>query len=175
MSVHCRARVIAGGVLESCHFPLQEVTMKRLPLVLMLAACSALFAGSAIAQKPEDAIKYRQGVYRVIGWNFGAMAAMAKGEKPYDAAAFARHAEIVAFMSKLPLEGFTPGSENGETKAKPEIWLDMDDFKAKLEKMQAEAAKLAEVAKGGDLAASKAQLGETGKACKACHDKYRNK
>ena len=51
----------------------------------------------------------------------------------------------------------------------------MDDFKAKLEKMQGEAAKLAEVAKGGDLAAIKAQFGETGKACKACHDKYRNK
>jgi len=103
------------------------------------------------------------------------MVAMAKGEKPYDAAAFARHAEIVAFMSKLPIEGFIPGSDKGETKAKPEIWSDMDDFKAKLEKMQNEAAKLAEVAKGGDFNAVKAQLGETGKACKACHDKYRNK
>ena len=149
--------------------------MKRLAVVLLFAVCSSVFANAAFAQKPEDAIKYRQGVYRVIGWNFGPMAAMAKGEKPYDAAAFARHAEIVAFMSKLPLEGFVPGSDTGETKAKPEIWLDMDDFKAKLEKMQAEAAKLAEVAKGGDPNASKAQLGETGKACKACHDKYRNK
>jgi cytochrome c556 len=149
--------------------------MNRLLVALLLTVCSSLLAGLAFAQKPEDAIKYRQGVYRVIGWNFGPMAAMAKGEKPYDAAAFARHAEIVAFMSKLPLEGFIPGSENGETKAKPEIWLDMDDFKAKLEKMQNEAAKLAEVAKGGDFSAAKAQLGETGKACKACHDKYRNK
>jgi cytochrome c556 len=34
---------------------------------------------------------------------------------------------------------------------------------------------LAEVAKAGDLNTSKAQLGEAGKACKACHDKYRNK
>ena len=149
--------------------------MKRFAAVLLFAACTTLFANVAVAQKPEDAIKYRQGVYRVIGWNFGPMAAMAKGEKPYDAAAFARHAEIVAFMSKLPLEGFVPGSDTGETKAKPEIWLDMDDFKAKLEKMQAEATKLAEVAKAGDLNTSKAQLGETGKACKACHDKYRNK
>ena len=89
--------------------------------------------------------------------------------------ALVRHAEIVAFMSKLPLEGFVPGSDTGETKAKPEIWLDMDDFKAKLEKMQAEVAKLAEIAKAGDLNTSKAQLGEAGKACKACHDKYRNK
>jgi len=150
--------------------------MKRLLVALLLTACSSLFTGTAFAQaKPEDAIKYRQGVYRVIGWNFGPMAAMAKGDRPYDAAAFARHSEIVAYMSKLPLEGFVPGSENGETKAKPEIWLDMDDFKDKLEKMQAQAAKLAEVAKGGDFNAAKAQLGETGKACKACHDKYRNK
>lgn len=150
--------------------------MKRLLLASLLVACSSLFAGSVSAQaKPEDAIKYRQGVYRVIGWNFGPMAAMVKGDRPYDAVAFARHAEIVAYMSKLPLEGFVPGSENGETKAKPEIWLDMDDFKAKLEKMQGEAAKLAEVAKGGDFQAVKAQFGETGKACKACHDKFRNK
>lgn len=149
--------------------------MKRLPIALLLAAFSAMFAESAFAQKPEDAIKYRRGVYAVMGWNFAPMAAMVKGERPYNANAFARHAEIVAYMSKLPLEGFIPGSENGETKAKPEIWLEMDDFKAKLEKMQGEAAKLAELSKGGDFNAMKAQLGETGKACKACHDKYRNK
>jgi cytochrome c556 len=148
--------------------------MKRM-LQALLAALFACTAHYAVAQKPEDAIKYRRGVYSVIGWNFGSMAAMAKGDKPYDAKTFARNADIVAFMSKLPLEGFTPGSETGDTKAKPEIWLEMDDFKAKLEKMQVEVAKLAEVAKGGDLNASKAQLGEAGKACKACHDKYRNK
>jgi cytochrome c556 len=149
--------------------------MKRLIAAMLLAAFGSLFAGAALAQKPEDAIKYRRGVYAVIGWNFGPMAAMVKGDRPYDAAAFARHAEIVAYMSKLPLEGFVPGSDSGDTKAKPEIWLNMDDFKAKLEKMQGEAAKLAEVAKRGDLNAAKAQFGETGKACKACHDEYRNK
>ena len=149
--------------------------MKRLAAALLFAVSASLFCTAAFAQKPEDAIKFRRGVMAVIGWNFGPMAAMAKGDRPYDAAAFARHAEIVAFMSKLPLEGFVPGSDTGETKAKPEIWLDMDDFKAKLEKMQAEVAKLAEVAKTPDLSTSKAQLGETGKACKACHDKYRNK
>ena len=150
--------------------------MKHLLVAPLLAACISLFSGTAFAQaKPEDAIKYRQGVYRVIGWNFAPMAAMVKGDRPYDAAAFARNADIVAYMSKLPLEGFVPGSEAGETKAKPEIWLDMDDFKVKLEKMQGEAAKLAEIAKGGDFAAIKTQFGETGKACKACHDKYRDK
>jgi cytochrome c556 len=152
-----------------------EENMKKLAAAVLFVMGAMTFAETASAQKPEDAIKYRRGVYAVMGWNFGPMAAMAKGDRPYDAAAFARHAEIVAFMSKLPLEGFVPGSDSGDTKAKPEIWLDMNDFKAKLEKMQAEVAKLAEVAKGGDLNASKTQLGEAGKACKACHDKYRNK
>ncbi|HVY04376.1 MAG TPA: cytochrome c [Burkholderiales bacterium] len=150
--------------------------MKRLIAAVLLLACCSIFSVVVLADtKPEEAIKYRKGVYAVIGWNFRPMAGMVKGEIPYDAAAFARHAEIVAYMSKLPLEGFVAGSESGDTKAKPEIWLDMDDFKAKMEKMQAETARLAEVAKGGDLGAIKAQFGETGKACKACHDKYRNK
>lgn len=141
----------------------------------ILAAFLAMSALTAMAQKPEDAIKYRQGVFRVIGWNFGSMAAMAKGKKPYNAEEFARNAEIVAFMSKLPLEGFTPGSEEGDTRAKPDIWLDMEDFKAKLHKMQQEVAALAKVAKTGNFDASKEQLGEAGQACKACHDKYREK
>jgi cytochrome c556 len=34
-------------------------------------------------------------------------------------------------------------------------------------------AKLAVVAKGGNIDAIKAQVGETGKACKTCHDSYR--
>ena len=148
--------------------------MKR-ALYLLFAAFFVMSAQYTLAQKPEDAIKYRQGVFRVIGWNFGSMAAMAKNKKPYNAEEFARNAEIVAFMSKLPLEGFTPGSESGDTRAKPEIWLNMDDFKAKLEKMQQEVTALAKVAKTGDFAASKAQLGEAGQACKACHDEYREK
>ncbi|MGD8790693.1 MAG: cytochrome c [Burkholderiales bacterium] len=148
--------------------------MKRV-LYLLTVALFVMFAQSAMAQKAEDAIKYRQGVFRVIGWNFGSMAAMAKGKKPYDAEVFARNAEIVAFMSRLPLEGFTPGSETGDTRAKPDIWLDMEDFKAKLEKMQQEVDALAKVAKSGNFEASKSQLGEAGQACKACHDKYREK
>ena len=144
-------------------------------LSLLIAGVLVLTAQHALAQKAEDSIKYRRGVYAVIGWNFGNMAAMAKGKKPYNAEEFARNAEIIAFMSKLPLEGFTPGSEEGDTKAKPEIWLNMDDFKAKLEKMQQEVAALAKVAKTGNFDAAKAQLGEAGEACKACHDKYRNK
>ena len=81
-----------------------------------------LFSAATFAVKPEDAIKYRQGVMAAQGWNFGAMGAMVKGEKPYDKAEFARRAENLAALSKMSLEGFTiEGSDKGKSKAKPEF------------------------------------------------------
>lgn len=151
--------------------------MKKSVTAVALLAIAIGAGASAWAQmKPEDAIKYRQSAMFLVGQNFGPLGAMAQGKIPYDKDAAIKHAEIVAFVSKLPLRGFQPGTDmGGDTKAKPEIWENMDDFKAKLEKMQQDAAKLAEVAQSGDFNALKAQVGETGKACKACHDKYRNK
>jgi len=144
-----------------------------------IALAAAVLVGAAVTAlgqtKPEDSIKYRQSAMFLVGQNFGPLAAMAQGKRPYDKEAAIKYATIVAFVSKLPLDGFVPGTDQGNTKAKPEIWLDMDDFKAKMEKMQEETAKLAEVAQQGDFEALKAQVGATGKACKACHDKYRNK
>jgi cytochrome c556 len=126
-------------MLESVHHSIKETTMKCLMQLLLLASFAAS-AQVAVAQKPEDAIKYRQGVYSVIGWNFGSMAAMVKGEKEWDQQLFARNAEIVAFMSKLPAEGFIPGSDRGNTKAKPEIWQNMSDFRLhRLERLHRQA------------------------------------
>lgn len=145
--------------------------------VLYLAALLGMSAGAAQAQqKPEDIIKYRQSALFVMGQHFGPLAAMAQGKIPYDKDAAARNAAVVEFMSKLPWDKFPAGTEQGgNTKAKPEIWTHLDDFKAKADKMQSEVAKLAQVARGGDFNAFKSQVGEAGKACKACHDDYRNK
>ena len=144
---------------------------------LLLGLLISVFLGSSlvIAADAEKAIKYRRGVFNVMGWNFGAMAAMIKGKIPFDANTFGRNAEIVAFMSQLPLEGFVEGSGEGDTKARPEIWLNMEDFEAKMKKMQKEVGVLAEIAKKGNFDASKSQLKEVGEACKGCHDDYRNK
>ena len=79
-------------------------------------------------------------------------------------------------MSKLPWNSFGPGTDKGApTKADTKIWSEMDKFKDKADKMQAEVRKLAQTAKSGDEAAIKAATGDTGKACKSCHDDYRLK
>jgi len=122
----------------------------------------------------EDAIEYRQAVMEIIVWNFRPMGKMVKGKIPYDAQAFAKKAENLAFLSHLPLEGFIPGSDKGETDAKSAIWNNWEDFKAKLEAFQQESAKLAEVAKTATTAKGvKSQFIETAKTCKGCHKPYK--
>ena len=152
--------------------------MKRHATTLLMTAAALL--GGAIAlpaaaqfAKPEDAIKYRKGAYTVMVAHFGRVAAMANGRVPFDAKVAADNAEIATMMSKLPYAGFVPGSDQGDTKAEPKIWTEMDKFNAGATKMQEEMAKLNVAAKGGNIDVIKAAAGETGKSCKACHDNYR--
>ncbi len=143
---------------------------------LMIAAtlglATALPAAAQFA-KPEDAIKYRKAVFTVMATHFGRVAAMANGKIPFDAKVAADSIEISTSMSKLPYVAFIDGTDKGDTKAKPEIWAEADKFKAAAGKMQEEMGKLNVAAKGGNLDAIKAAVGETGKSCKACHDAYR--
>jgi cytochrome c556 len=150
--------------------------MKQLLLATLLAATGVLASLPAAAQfqKPEDAIKYRQSAFTVMGTHFGRIAAMAQGRVPFDAKAAADNAAIVSDMAKLPFTAFAEGTDKGMPhRAKPEIWKDAAKFKAGAEKMQAEVAKLDAAAKGGNLDAIKAAVGAVGGSCKACHDDYR--
>jgi cytochrome c556 len=147
--------------------------MKLKTLVLAIVATG--IAGSALAEvKPEDQIRYRQSVMNVMGRSFGALNAMAKGEAPYDKDATMKNAAIVEMMSGLPAPAFGPGTEKGApTKADLKIWSETDKFKKAYEKMVEEVKKLPQAA--NDEAKLKAQVGETGKACKGCHDDFRLK
>ena len=149
----------------------------RKPIALALAAglAAAVTGTTASAVDAEDAIEYRQGVFQVIKWDFGPMVGMAKGKIPFDAEAFAMHAERVAAMAPRALEGFVEGSssDDHDTDAKAEIWADWDKFEGGMQKLENGTAKLAEVAAGGDEMAMKKQLGEVGKTCKGCHDNFR--
>ena len=138
-----------------------------------LLACAIALPAAAQFAKPEDAIKYRKAAFTVMARHFGIVAGMGAGKIPVDAKAAADNAEIATMMSKLPYVGFVDGSDKGETRAEPKIWAEMDKFRAAASKMQEEMAKLNVAAKGGNFEAIKAAAGETGKACKACHDNYR--
>ena len=149
------------------------------PAVFLLAVSAAAFTLPASAQfaKPEDAIKFRQSALTVMGTYFSRLGAMANGKLPYDAAAAASNAEVVAFMSHLPWQGFGPGTDKGrETAARPEIWQEQAKFKEHAEKLQSTVAQtLLPAAKSGNLDQLKASFGPAAQTCKACHDEFRKK
>ena len=150
--------------------------MKKLACLTLAAGLfAALPAAAQSFAKAEDAIKYRQGAFNVIGAHFGPIGAMATGKAPYNAKSAAANAEVVAYMARLPFAGFTQGSDKGQTRAKAEIWKDSAKFKAGAEKFQAEAAKLNTAAKSGDLNQLKAAFADAAQTCKSCHGNFRNK
>jgi cytochrome c556 len=159
----------------SFHFLItEEITMKQ-PILVAGVMLSLLVPGMAHAQfaKTEDAIKYRAATFVVMGNHFSRIGAVVKGEKPFDKNEVAANAAVVASMAQLPWQAFGPGTEGG--KSLPEIWKEMDKFKAGSEKMQKAVAELNTAAKSGNLETIKIAFGEAGKSCKACHDNYRKK
>lgn len=146
--------------------------------VFGIAALAALCATSSLAiaqQKPEDVIKFRRGAYSVIGWYMGPMGAMVKGQAPFDQKVFVRNSGIIEQMSHVVPDAFVPGSDKGDTRAKPEIWSQQDKFKVAMERFQGEAAKMSQVSKGGNQDQIRQQFGALAKACSNCHDDFRTK
>jgi cytochrome c556 len=151
--------------------------MKTLACIAIASSLLALSAPAAAQfAKPEDAIKYRQSAYFVMGQHFGRIGAMANGKAPFDAKSAADNAEVVVNMAKLPWVAFGPDTDKGgNTKAKPEIWTEQAKFKENSEKLQAETVKLAAAAKTGSLDNLKTAFSATAETCKGCHDAYRSK
>ncbi|MBC5783022.1 cytochrome c [Ramlibacter sp. USB13] len=148
----------------------------RFPATLAAATAALVLATGASAQnfqKPEDAIKYRRSAMTVMAAHFGVLGAMANGRVPFDAAAASRSADVIALVSHLPAAGFVPGTDKGETRAKPEIWTENAKFKGNYDKMVDAVGKLSVAAKTGNLDTMKAAFGPAANTCKACHDDFR--
>jgi cytochrome c556 len=151
--------------------------MKKGMTWVLVAAAVGLLAGAAFAQfaKTEEAVKYRQSVMFLVGQHFSRMGAMVKGEQPYNKESFEKNAVLVDSLYRMGLDAFmVPGSDKGSG-MKADVLTQKDKFTQMHNATAAELAKLAAVAKGGDLNAIKPQFGTTGASCKACHDAYRNK
>jgi cytochrome c556 len=150
--------------------------MKK-PLCAVAIVTTLALAAPASAQfaKPEDAVKYRQAAFALMGAKMSRINAQLKSSSP-DIKSIQSSAALVETLAPLPFEAFTPGSDMvSNTKARPEIWKDSAKVKELASRMEAEVARLNAVAKTGDVKAIQAQVGAVGQSCKACHDDYRAK
>lgn len=145
-------------------------------LVGLLAACSSEAPADAPAAAAEPAvIEERQDNFEAIGDAFKAV----RGELEKDAPDFtliaAKASDINTRAAKI--EGHFPAGtsvdDGFDTEALAAIWQKPDDFKAAVQKLVDESAKLASLAGEGDKAAVGAQAMAMGGACKGCHDNFR--
>ena len=136
-------------------------------------AVIAFCAGAAIAE--QDPIAARRALMKANGDQAKIGASMMKGETPFDLDK--AHKVFAAFeeaATKAPSLFPDNSKTGGDTAAKPEIWENMDDFKARLAKLGADAKDA--LAKVNDLDSFKAAFGAIGKNdCGGCHEKYRIK
>jgi cytochrome c556 len=142
-------------------------------IAVALVVLSVGFAGVAVGQ--DDPIAARQGLMKQNASMVGIASALAKGERPYNAALAAATMEILAYDLEVFPTLFPENSMEGgdpPTRAKAEIWQDMAGF-------EATAAKLVETANAAAAAAPEGQeafaaaLGAVGQVCGDCHDAYR--
>lgn len=132
----------------------------------------------AMAVNADDAIKYREAIMEIIGSNMTAMVQIAKGEVKAPDTTFSAHADMLATAGELSYDAFkqnTHGQGKEKTTAKENVWTEWDKFKEGLDKMNDAAMVVANYAAEGNMGLAKGAIGDLGKACKACHDDFREK
>ena len=142
---------------------------------VVIAATLLLGVGAVMAQ--QDQVKTTQTMMKGNGKNAGALAAMIKGEKPYDQATVdAAIAQFDDTAKKLPTlfpASFKDAKFDGDYSPSSKIWEDKAGFNEHI----ASFAKTVGDAKGKikDLDALMAELPVIGKQFGGCHETYRIK
>ncbi|MBM3556259.1 MAG: cytochrome c [Alphaproteobacteria bacterium] len=145
-----------------------EDKLRKLIRIAILTAATMGLAGIALAQ--SSLLDTRSAKMKELGANMGILSAMAKGERPYDAAVAGNSAQIVANNSKIILSLFPANSTGPRTK--PEIWAEWAKFEAAAKAFEAEAGKFVPIsAQGKDQMAG--GLTNVGKTCGGCHTPFR--
>jgi cytochrome c556 len=136
-----------------------------------------LLLGVSAVMAQQDLINQDQTVMKSNGRNAGILAAMVKGEKPYDQAAVdAALTQLDETAKKLPTmfpESVKGLKAEGDYSASPKIWEDKAGFDAHI----ATFAKAVTDAKASvkDLDTLKVSLPVIGKSCGGCHETFRVK
>ena len=135
-------------------------------------AAGAMVGGATIALAQADVVKERQENRKQTAAAMRAIKGVIDAKGPTSAAVeqAAKLKTLEAAFVKL----FPAGSDT-DTKALPTVWSDWAGFQAASKAVDAAYDKLAVTAGSGDMAALTAAFADAGKACGACHDKFRAK
>ena len=141
-------------------------------LISLIALAVSMLAAADPA--PEDAAKYRQSIMKAMSGHNGAISMMARG-KAGNPDNLASHVQALVNLAGEIDSLFSEGSDLEDDKALPAIWENADAFADAVQNFEAAVEAFSEVATDGDMPAIDAAQRDVGKACKACHEDYRQK
>lgn len=149
--------------------------MKKIILAACLG-CATLIGMSSthpvLADETNPAIVHRQGTYKVAGGHMDSLKSIlflgGSGDLAY-------HANAIKAAWEHMGNAYPAGSDKGETRAKAEIWKNMEDFQAKGKAAYGATLALVEAAQANDKGATAAAFKKLGGTCKDCHNDYRAK
>jgi cytochrome c556 len=145
------------------------------PFCLTLLACalSATLAlahegATGVVKERQDLMDSQKDAMKVIG-------DMAKGKKPFDAAAATKAANDIHTTAKKIQDLFPKGSggEKNKSDALPAVWEKWDRFTANADDLATAADALAKALGDSASEAWKPALQKVGEACKSCHEDFR--
>jgi cytochrome c556 len=142
---------------------------------VVIAGTLLLGVSAVVAQ--QDQVKQTQTVMKGNGKNAAALAAIVKGEKPYDQAtvntALAQFEETAKKLPTLFPDSSKGQKTEGDYSASPKIWEDKAGFSEHITSFSKAVADANGKIK--DLDTLKASLSVIGKQCGGCHETYRVK
>jgi cytochrome c556 len=134
-----------------------------------------LGVGAVVAQ--QDAVKHAQTFMKGNGKNAGALAAMVKGEKPYDQAAvdsaLAQFEDTAKNLPALFPDSVKGLKAEGDYSASSKIWEDKAGFSEHIASFGKAVTEAKTQIK--DLDSLKTTLPVIGKQCGGCHETFRVK
>ncbi|HVM80351.1 MAG TPA: cytochrome c [Stellaceae bacterium] len=156
---------------------------KHLPVLgaAVVAMAAVLGAGTVatLAADNETVVKERQAAMRQRSADLKTINAYIDDKGGDQASAVAAAKEMLVLEQKIDAS-WLPGTSStdlpGKSNAKPEIWAEMDKFKAMGAILQSGQQKLLAALEQGDKTGAKAIIADFGRnSCGACHTAYRVK
>ena len=83
-------------------------------------------------------------------------------------------ATTIAKWAKVMPNYFPANSDVGDTKARPDIWMDFDAFKRSASKNEKAALELISIANKGDMSSTINAVKQLGVSCKSCHNNFKD-
>lgn len=149
-------------------------------LALGAVALAGAIALPVLASPPAEIIKQRQETMKELGGHMKAIKAFAMEGQGSAEDVARRAAEVEQIAAKIP-SLFPEGTgmdevKEPETGAKPEIWLDWENFEKAAVSLETEAGNLQKVASNSDESTIRQAFQSLGKnGCGNCHETFRQK